>query len=321
MERGEPKLTIVAIPCEQDPVHRYSSEKVPHMTIMVMAMPDQETLSRILAFVSHVLSTSLCKFWMDVKHRGVLGPNEADVLFLKGYDQEQLDEFRKYLLTNPDIRKAYDAVEQYAKWVPHITMGYPATPAKPDEREYPGFYSVGFDRIAVWTSEYSGPDFQLDDNYSLDGETRMSDDTENYMALGVEALAHYGVKGMHWGIRKDRVRLGRRRGPREESDDFRNAHDAHAKAKAKGIHSLSNAEIRSITERQNVERQYANWRRDRHLINLGHGHIKTAMAFAGTAGAVYTFYNSPFGQASVRFGKKHLSRIITYAPLALKLAK
>ena len=295
MERGEPRLTIVALPCEDDVVNRYSSEEVAHMTIMVLPMPDDNTLKRILTYVAHAANTSLCKFWMDVKGRGELGENKADVLFLHGYESQKIKEFRDYLLANPDIRKLYDSVEQYDKWLPHVTMGYPEKPAKPDTREYPGIHSISFDRIAVWTGEYSGFEIQLDDNYSLDGSVRMSD----VMARGEAVLAHYGILGMHWGVRKDRVKKGT---TTRRSGDASDADKARAKARTHGTGSLSNKELKALINRNNLEGQYSRIHRDSRVINRGHEHVKTVMAFAGTAGAVYTFYQSPLGKAAVRRG-------------------
>lgn len=72
-----------------------------------------------------------------------------------------------------------------------------------------------------------------------------------------EFLAHYGVKGMHWGRRKaeNRVKLARisRAGA---SEDFIKSREAKAKARKSGTKSLTNAELQTAITRMNLERQY-----------------------------------------------------------------
>jgi len=198
---------IVAIPSENDPVWKYSSEKVPHLTLCYLG--DQEVpydmVERIEGYLNHVVATNLCEFTLEVDRRGELGENKADVLFFKTPHSKKIQEFRNYLLMQPDIRRLYDAAEQFPGWVPHLTMGYPETPAKTDDRDYPGFSWVDFDLVALWTGESEGPTFRLDD-YDVFGpqssyHSELNED---------EDLAHQGVKGMKWGVRKDKGHEGQR---------------------------------------------------------------------------------------------------------------
>lgn len=59
-------------------------------------------------------------------------------------------------------------------------------------------------------------------------------------------LYHFGVKGMKWGVRKDRKR--------SDSKDYTESRDLLEKSPNK----LSNAELRKINERLNLEQQYSN---------------------------------------------------------------
>lgn len=68
-----------------------------------------------------------------------------------------------------------------------------------------------------------------------------------------DSLAHFGVKGMHWGSRKA-ARAEKKR--RTSSEDARNASDAHAKVKKSGVHSLSNKELQDMITRMNLEQQF-----------------------------------------------------------------
>lgn len=162
-----------------------------------------DNLDKVTGFVEHVATTSLCRFGLMVDRRDVLGPQEADVLFFEKYGVKQLVNARANLLRERNIRASYDSVEQHETWTPHLTLGYPATPAKPDKNDY-GITYVRFDKIALWTGDYEGPEFLLEDYDSfISGgyETQMYM-SENPTLEGV--LKHFGVKGMKWGQRTAR---------------------------------------------------------------------------------------------------------------------
>lgn len=198
-------VAIVAIPRDIDLVWKYSSEKVPHMTLLYLGdQSDNSDLYLMTQYISHLADNTL-PFYMMVDKRGVLGPDNADVLFFSKdrHGRSTASEFRRYLLENETIRKAYESVEQYPDWTPHLTMGYPKTPAKKDDREYGGFFGVEFDRVALWTGDYSGPEFKL--TYpALEEVDMVMGDTV------MEFLEHHGVKGMKWGVRNDRDHEGER---------------------------------------------------------------------------------------------------------------
>ena len=88
-----------------------------------------------------------------------------------------------------------------------------------------------------------------------------------------EILAHYGVKGMKWGVRKDSSPSS---GPTEvttraikgrvittggkghaPSDDALKAAVGKQKAKKSGLASLSNKELQAVVTRMNLEQQYS----------------------------------------------------------------
>ena len=195
-------LTIVAIPAQDDYVYKISSEKVPHMTLLFLGddVSKVKNLNMILDFVRHAADTTLMRFGMEVDRRGELGPDKADVLFFsksKWSGFETVNHYRSNLLKDNSIRTAYDSTEQFPEFVPHLTLGYPATPAKPDERDYPGISYVNFDRIAVWFGEYEGIEFPLK-TYTEDMEVAMSDATNEVVE---NVLTHFGKKGMKWGVR------------------------------------------------------------------------------------------------------------------------
>lgn len=67
-----------------------------------------------------------------------------------------------------------------------------------------------------------------------------------------EVLAHFGVKGMHWGSRKAAKGEAIKS---TISDDARAAGDAFVKSKKVGLHSLSNQELQDLVTRMNLEQQ------------------------------------------------------------------
>lgn len=234
--------TIVAIPSESSETWKVSSEKVPHLTLMFLG-EHLGNVKQVETFIGHVVDTSLRSFSLEVKNRGVLGDKSADVLFFGKYGIKTLSNVRSYFLNNDDIFKAYNSTDQFPQWTPHLTLGYPETPANPDKRDYPGIHSVSFDKIALWTGDYEGVEFPLK---PYDDELSMSD-------KGAAFIEHVGVKGMKWGVRRAEKAEQRRS---SMSDDARTADDAISKAKTSGVHVTSNRELQNAINRMNLEQQY-----------------------------------------------------------------
>lgn len=207
-------LVIVAIPDENDRVWKVSSEKIPHLTLLFLGDVDKVAhADQIVQFVEHAASMTLQRFYLPVDRRGELGEDKADVLFFKKgrYDYKAIRDFRVQLLKDNNIRTAYDSTEQFdGPWQPHLTLGYPTDPAKPQDadHDYP-FYDIQFTKIAVWLDDFDGPEFLLkdwwDEYESMDAvpmDVAMSDISQ----AGADfILEHHGVKGMRWGVTKEQV--------------------------------------------------------------------------------------------------------------------
>lgn len=200
-------LVIVAIPTEDDYVNKISSEKIAHMTLLFLGESSQvKNFNQILDFVKHAADQSLRRFGLEVDRRGVLGPDQADVVFFSkakwgGY--ESVRDFRSFLLKDDNIRAAFDSAEQFPEWIPHLTLGHPDAPAHPDERDFPGVRFVDFDRIAVWFGDFEGVEFPLKthdwNDMGWDMAVPMSDVSKETVK---NLLSHHGVKGQKWGVRR-----------------------------------------------------------------------------------------------------------------------
>jgi 2'-5' RNA ligase len=266
-------LVIVAIPAEDDYVWNISSEKKPHTTLLFLGdAATNPNVFKIQQFLEHAVNIlEMGPFWLSVDERGTLGADDADVLFFRqDWGLKRLSQFRGQLLKNNVIRKAWEEADQFAdypeEWIPHLTLGYPGKPAKPDNRDYPGIRSVEFDKIGLWFGDFEGPEYKLQYNWDLE-EVAMSAEK------GKEFIAHYGVKGMKWGVRKSR-------GPKEAqarsvvrtslqktkvrtsggqnhpaTQDAIDAALAKQKLKRSGHAALSNQELQDLANRMDLEKR------------------------------------------------------------------
>lgn len=222
---------IVALPAMNDATRKVSSETEPHITLLYLgADADNEAiLGEITSFLEHASITSMKRFMLDVDRRDTLGDKDADVLFFKDSDEHdmgRLKEFRNFLLGNETIRTAYDSVEQFPQWIPHLTLGYPDAPADDEDNHISPF--VYFDRIAFWSGNYDGPSYQLRD-YE-DNVPAVQHTSESFLStigvvepvssdsfleqLGLDSrtqtervLEQSGIKGMRWGFRRTQAQL------------------------------------------------------------------------------------------------------------------
>lgn len=103
-------------------------------------------------------------------------------------------------------------------------------------------------------------------------------------------LEHFGVKGMHWGVRRNRVQ-----GP--SSSDAQTATQVHEKISQNGgIHALTNKELQDFITRANLEQQYSRLAQQDPNLVKGHNFIKAALGVGQTANNVYNLYNSPLSK-------------------------
>lgn len=278
-------LVIVALPSKRDEINKVSSEKAAHVTLLFLG-ENSDVTPDVVEFVEHAVNTSFERIYVETPNRGPLGPDQADVLFIEGRGARKLAEFRSLLLNDPNIRRLYDANDQYPQFTPHLTLGYPDKPAKEPEHAW---VLEGFelDRIAVWTADSDGIEFKPEqppyDEESDHDEVKWSSIDHGPVDIEADLIAHYGVKGMKWGVRKSKngqgqtvVSIGKDRkpqkvqtnvvkvGPRSTIVTTKGGHakvhpDAvRAKAAAQkrrrsGTDTLSNKELKALADRLTLE--------------------------------------------------------------------
>lgn len=107
-------------------------------------------------------------------------------------------------------------------------------------------------------------------------------------------LSHHGVKGQKWGVRRTDAQLSRASGTpaKPGSDDHEKVTEIKTKARTTGVKSLSNAELKALNERMNLEQQYSNLSNQQATINKGHNKVRQIMAISNTAVSALRFSQS-----------------------------
>jgi 2'-5' RNA ligase len=157
---GFTSAVIVALPAESDPVSAASSEADgAHCTLLYLGDTTALNLDALKnALGEFVTNGQVGVMTENVSGRATLGKDSADVVLIDG---ASLVNIRKGMLENSDeLFDAYNAIDQFPTWIPHVTLGYPATPAA-------GEFSAGqitFDRLALWFGEDRTAIYPLGEN-------------------------------------------------------------------------------------------------------------------------------------------------------------
>lgn len=101
---------------------------------------------------------------------------------------------------------------------------------------------------------------------------------------------------MRWGHRSQ-IHIQPGRNGEKVSADFKKT----LPLRNRKTRQLSNKQIQSVNARINLERNYSSLNPS--TFTKGHNAVKEIMGVLGTAAAVYTLANSPFGKAGAAFVK------------------
>ena len=124
--------------------------------------------------------------------------------------------------------------------------------------------------------------------------------------LDTTKLAHFGIKGMKWGIRRSDAQLARARGTASnDSVDAVRARETLAKIQSTGsLSSVSDADLNHLTNRLNTEKRYADIQESIGKTAKLDAKTKKYLGYGNTLNDVIKFVNSPAGKLlSASLGK------------------
>lgn len=197
---------IVALPSALDPI-RLVGDEDKHATLLFFGetatLPPgaKEVLIETLALASTVFRP----FSEEMVETSRLGSDNPPALVSK-LSNGKLGPIRDVLQVNPEIGKYVGNATQYPSYTPHVTLGYPDFQGEAELRELiKPLYSVQFDRLALW---WNDEHFEFDLGKSRDDIASNPGEEVKHMTMKMETedfLAHFGVKGMKWGVIRDRI--------------------------------------------------------------------------------------------------------------------
>lgn len=124
-----------------------------------------------------------------------------------------------------------------------------------------------------------------------------------------DSLTHFGVKGMRWGVIRERGANGRVMGSVAAD------HVTTRALMSKKQRELSTSELQKLNERLSLEKKNSELQSRGALakIKKGTAIAGTILAAATTATAAYNLANSPAGKAAIVVGKRAYNKYVNHA--------
>lgn len=111
-----------------------------------------------------------------------------------------------------------------------------------------------------------------------------------------DVLAHYGIKGMRWGVRRTHPSSSGsspKKPAGKISEDAASAKASRTKTKTHGLDALSNKELQHLVNRMNLEQQYSRLTSHEGAVKAGFRAGKKILGAGKTVADAYNTVNSP----------------------------
>lgn len=136
--------------------------------------------------------------------------------------------------------------------------------------------------------------FTVNVSYSPTGHIISVDVPDETMAQSADlisnVLAHHGIKGMKWGVRKGSSESS----SGHVSEDHLVAEGHKSTIKEHGLKSLSNDDLQKLLTRMDLEGRYKTHKKNQTgSFDTGHNHVKKVIAVGKTVNALHDLAKSP----------------------------
>lgn len=155
-EIGGDGAAIVLLPTAEQEIVGASSQPA-HVTLAWLGpwaeLSEMPELASAIVEATSAWAAEQAALTVPAADRGLLGDESADVVFMER--TEALNALRDSLVNLQPVSDRMAQVEQSPEWTPHITLGYPDSPAPEDVPADWFPEEVSFDAVAVWYGDES----------------------------------------------------------------------------------------------------------------------------------------------------------------------